>query len=224
MFSNFRRMKILELELLSDNITETESFYKEMLGLEPYLKENGTLLFYQIGYTKLIFRKSENIKPVYHFAIDVPNNRFDEGYRYMKNKIAIIPVPDGGDIADFRNWQARSFYFYDNNGNILEFITRYDNNNLSDVSFSSKSYISISEIGLVASKVPNFADMLIAKFGIPVFHKQPRADRFTVLGDDDGLFILAEKGREWYPVKVKAYSYRTRVLFMKDGVVYQFVI
>ena len=106
-------MKILELELLSDNISGTESFYKEVLGITPYLKEDKSVLFYQIGHTKLIFRKSENIKPVYHFAIDVPNNQFDEGHHYMKNKVAIIPIPDGGDIADFRNWDAKSFYFYD---------------------------------------------------------------------------------------------------------------
>ncbi len=217
-------MKILELELLSDNITETESFYKEVLGLEPYLKENGTLLFYQIGYTKLIFRKSENVNPIYHFAIDVPNNRFDEGHYYMKGRVDIIPVHGGSNIADFRNWHARSFYFYDNNGNIVEFITRYENDTSSDISFSHKSYLSISEIGLVTRKVPDFADMFIAKFGIPVFHRQPRAERFTVLGDDEGLFILAEKGREWYPVKVKAHSYHTRVLFMNSGVVHQFII
>ncbi|NDI99811.1 VOC family protein [Flavobacterium sp. LaA7.5] len=216
-------MKIIELELLSDNIPETESFYKEVLGLEPYHKEGKTVLIYEVGYTKLIFRKSENVKPVYHFAIDVPNNRFDEGHRYMKGKVSIIPVPGGSDIADFRNWHARSFYFYDNNGNIVEFITRYDNNMVSDKAFDSESYISISEIGLVTPKVPEFADMITARLGVPVFHRQPRGDRFTVLGDDDGLFIIAETGREWYPVTIKAHSYHTRILFMNGGVVHQFV-
>ncbi len=216
-------MKILELELLSDNISETESFYKEVLGLTPYLKEDKAVLFYQVGYTKLIFRKSENVKPVYHFAIDVPNNRFDEGHHYIKDRVEIIPVPGGSDIADFRNWHARSFYFYDNNGNIVEFITRYANETSSKNAFSSKSYISISEIGLVANEVPEFADMITARLGVPVFHRQPRGDRFTVMGNDDGLFIIAETGREWYPVDVKARSYHTRILFMNDGVVHQYI-
>ncbi|AXG75001.1 VOC family protein [Flavobacterium arcticum] len=217
-------MKILELELLTDTITGTESFYREVLGLEPYMKEGKSVLFYQIGYTKLIFKKSENVKPVYHFAIDIPNNRFDEGHDFMKKKVDIIPVPGGSNIADFRNWHARSFYFYDNNGNILEFITRYDNNVLSSTAFSNESYISISEIGLVTQKVPEFADSITAKFGVPIFHRQPRAEQFTVLGNDEGLFILVENEREWYPVTIKAHSYHTRVLFMNSGVVHQFVM
>ena len=216
-------MKILELELLTDDIAKTESFYKDVLGLEPYLKEDADVLFYKIGYTKLIFKKSENVNPVYHFAIDVPNNLFDEGHDYMKGKVPIIPVPGGSDIADFRNWHARSFYFYDNNGNILEFITRYENNVLSEAPFSNKSYLSISEIGLVTQNVPEFADELTARFGVPVFHRQPRGERFTVLGNDEGLFILVENEREWYPVTIKAHSYHTRILFMNGGVVHQFI-
>lgn len=216
-------MKILEIELLSDNIAETESFYKKVLGTTPYLKEDRATVFYQIGFTKLIFRKSENVNPVYHFAIDIPNNLFDEAYRKIKSQTAILEIEPGNDIADFTNWDARSFYFYDNNGNVLEFITRYGNKTFSNTLFSSESYISVSEIGLVTGKVPQFADGLFKKFGIPVFHRQPRGDKFTVSGDDDGLFIVVENGREWYPVHKKAYSYRTRVLFMKSGVLYHFI-
>ena len=215
-------MKILELELLSDNLSQTELFYKRVLGLTPYLKEDSKTLFYRIGYTRLIFRKSEKTNPVYHFAIDVPNNRFKDAYTTIKVKVDILPV-NGKDIADFSNWDAESFYFYDNNGNVLEFITRYANHTYANEPFSTSSLIAVSEIGLVAHNVPDLADRLKRKFGVPIFHRQPRSKKFTVSGDDDGLFILAESGREWYPVKQKAYAYRTRVMFMIDGVIHQFL-
>lgn len=216
-------MKILEIELLSDDIPQTEAFYKKVLGLQPYLKEGKSTLFFDIGFTKLIFRKSENVKPVYHFAVDIPNNLFDEAYRKIKSQTSILEVEPGIDIAEFTNWDARSFYFYDNNGNVLEFITRYGNKTFANTLFSSESYLTVSEIGLVTAKVPEFADGFAKKFGIPIFHRQPRGDKFTVSGDDDGLFIVVENGREWYPIAKKAYSFRTRVLFMNDGVLCHFI-
>jgi catechol-2,3-dioxygenase len=209
-------MKIIELELLSADIRETERFYKKVFGLRPYSVDMSAIAF-RIGHTRLIFRQANGIKPVYHFAVDVPNNRFDEAYKFIKSTTPTIPVTHGSDIADFVNWDAKSFYFYDNNGNIVEFITRYSTRAFSDEPFSGRSYISISEIGLLTNNVPELADRLLKEFGIPVFHRQPRGERFTVSGDDDGVFILAEKGREWYPTTVKAQSFHTRILFYDQG-------
>ena len=208
-------MTIIELELLSDNIAETVQFYKRVLGLDAYSLEKELVTF-RVGTTKLIFRKSDNVKPVYHFAIDVPNNRFEEAYKLIKWRTEIIAA-EKGDIIDFTNWDAKSFYFLDNNGNILEFITRYGNKTFSNYTFSSSSYISISEIGLVTNNVQHLADTLVKQYGLPIFHRQPRGENFTVVGDDDGLFILGSKGRDWYPTKFRSQSFRTRVLYFHDG-------
>ncbi|QEE50183.1 glyoxalase [Flavobacterium alkalisoli] len=215
-------MQIIELELLSSNLAETERFYKRVLGLKAELSDKFSVTF-AIGYTKLIFRYAEGLNPVYHFAIDIPNNRFDQAYSIMKSRIDLIPIEKENDIADFTNWDAQSFYFYDNNGNILEFITRYPNRETSTHDFNSKSYLSISEVGLVTNDVPRLADQLKKEFGVPIFHRQPRGSKFTVSGDDQGLFIIAAKGRDWYPTKVKSASFRTRVLFMNEGNLYHIV-
>ncbi len=215
-------MNILELELLSDDLAGTERFYKRVLGLDAQWSGKDYITFH-IGYTRLIYYKSEKIKPVYHFAIDIPNNRFNEAYSLVKEKVPLIVMDDGLDVADFINWEAKSFYFYDNNNNILELITRYPNKSDSKEDFSQKSLLSISEIGLVTNDVPNLANTFLKQFGVPVFHRQPRADHFTVSGDDEGLFIIAAKGRDWYPTKIKAESFRTRILFYEKGSVYNIV-
>ena len=209
-------MTIIELELLSDDLTETEKFYKKVLGLEPYRKEEKTRIFYNVGGTMLIFKKSENLKPVYHFAIDVPTNRFFDSHDFIKSLVPLLPA-DGDDIANFVNWDAKSFYFYDNNGNILEFITRYPNKEYYREAFCSKCYVGISEIGLVTNNVPELADILKEEYGVPIFFRQPRRDDFTVSGDDCGLFIIAAKDRDWYPTAVKAKHFSTRVVFMDQG-------
>ncbi len=208
-------MNIIELELLSDDLSATEKFYKKVLGLNASFVEKEAL-FFQVGYTKLIFRKSDNQKPVYHFAIDLPNNRFFDAHHFVKSNIPLITV-EGDEIANFTNWDAKSFYFYDNNGSIVECITRYPLRPYDEDAFSSRSYISVSEVGLVTNNVKDLADTLAKEEGVPIFKRQPRTDTFTVSGDDEGLFIIALKGRDWYPTTVKAQSFRTRVIFMQGG-------
>jgi len=209
-------MNIIELELLSDDLPETERFYKKVLGLAPYLKEDRSILFFNVGSTRLIFRKSDNVKPVYHFAIDIPSNRFFDSHNFIKQHTPILPV-EGDDIANFTNWDAKSFYFYDNNGNIVEIITRYPNKAYYNDVYSSKAFVAISEIGLVTNNVPELADILTNEYGLPIYSRQPRGDKFTVCGDDCGLFIIAEKNRNWYPTAVKAKSFTTRILYMDKG-------
>jgi len=209
-------MHIIELELLSDDLGETEKFYKKVLGLDPYMKEDKSILFFQIGSTKLIFRKSDNLKPVYHFAFDVPTNRFFDAHNAIKKHTAILPV-NGDDISNFTNWDAKSFYFKDNNGNILEIITRYPNREYYEDAYSSKCLLSISEIGFVTSNVIELSDTLINEYGMPVFSKQPRGENFTVLGDDCGLFIVVSKNRDWFPTNIPAKTCTTRVLYIDKG-------
>jgi catechol-2,3-dioxygenase len=210
-------MNIIELELLSDNLPATEVFYRKVFGLEPYFKEDNTLMFFKIGGTELIFKRSENTKPVYHFAIDVPNNRFEEAHAYFRSKTHLIDIENGSDIADFVNWQAKSFYFYDNNGNVVEIITRYSNNCIDVEHFTPSSYLNISEIGLVTPNVPHLAQKLLTEYGVEVYKKQLASDTFTVCGNDSGLFILAENGRAWYPTKIKAQHFPTRILYSDNG-------
>lgn len=214
-------MNIIELELHSNNIAGTDKFYREVLGLRGVFHDKDEI-FFEVGTTKLIFReeKKGDVKPVYHFALDVPNNRFEEAYKTIKNKTTLLPVERNTDIADFKNWDAKSFYFLDNNGNIMEVITRYGNRAFSDEPFTGRSFLCVSEIGLVTKSVPELADRINAEFDVPIFHRQPRGDKFTVCGDDEGLFILAEKGRDWYPTNIKSHSFFTRVLFYQKGVIY----
>ncbi|MES2485860.1 MAG: glyoxalase [Bacteroidota bacterium] len=210
-------MNIIELELLSDNLAATEVFYRRVFGLEPYFKESNALMCFKIGGTELIFKKSENLKPVYHFAIDVPNNHFDEAHAYFSSKTDLIKIDDTTDIVDFVNWNAKSFYFYDNNGNIAEIITRYPKKSYDNEAFSSKSYISVSEIGLVNANVPALAEKLITEEGLQVFARQPQRDDFTALGNDEGLLLVCKSGRNWYPTAIPALHFPVRMVYMDNG-------
>lgn len=209
-------MKILELELLSDDILTTEVFYRQVLGLETVYKDSSTVSF-NAGATKLTFRSSGNKRPVYHFAFDVPRNKLLEAFAWIEKKTEIMYVIPPDKIADFYNWNAKSFYFYDNNGNILEFIARNDLDNASQNPFDGKSILSVSEIGLVSKNVATQSDELCNKYGLSPYSKQPKLDKFIVLGTVTGLFILVEENRNWYPTNVKSKSFWTKVVFDNNG-------
>jgi catechol 2,3-dioxygenase-like lactoylglutathione lyase family enzyme len=209
-------MNILELELLTDTLDETESFYNDVIGLETISKTNSSVSF-TAGSTKLTFRSSENLKPVYHFAFDIPNNKLQEAFSWIEKKTEILEVVPPEKIADFYNWNAKSFYFYDSNGNILEFIARFSLDNASEKPFDGLSILSVSEIGFVTKNVSKLSDEICGKYNLSVFSKQPKLDKFVVLGTDTGLFILVEENRDWYPTHQKAKSFWTKVVFENNG-------
>jgi catechol 2,3-dioxygenase-like lactoylglutathione lyase family enzyme len=209
-------MNILELELLSDDVHETEVFYNQVLGLDTLYRDHSSVSFHA-GATKLTFHSSQNLKPVYHFAFDVPNNKLLEAFSWIESKTEIMYVIPPDKIADFYNWNAKSFYFYDNNRNILEFIARDDLDNASEKSFDGKSILSVSEIGLVSKNVAEQCDELFDKYGLTAYSKQPKLPKFIVLGTVTGLFILVEENRDWYPTDKKSKSFWTKVVFNHEG-------
>lgn len=210
-------MNILELELLTDTLDETELFYSDVIGLKVISKNNSGISF-AAGSTILTFRPSENRKPVYHFAFDIPNNKLSEAFAWIEKKTKILEVVPPDKIADFYNWNAKSFYFYDNNGNVLEFIARFSLDNASEKPFDGSSIVSISEIGFVSKNVSQLSDEICKKYALSIFPKQPKLNKFIVLGTDTGLFILVEENRDWYPTDKKAKSFWTKVLFLNNGI------
>ena len=210
-------MKILELELLTDDVNKTAIFYNEIMGLKIISRDKSGISF-AAGSTKLTFRPSENVKPVYHFALDIANNKLLEAFACMEKNVEILEVIPPDKIADFYNWNAKSFYFYDNNGNIVEFIVRYSLDNASEKPFDGDSILSVSEIGFVSKNIAKLSDEMFEKYNLSVFSKQPKRDKFIVLGTDTGLFILVDENRDWYPTAIKSKSFWTKVVFYNNGV------
>src|SRR5438874_12694704 len=117
----------------------------------------------------------------YHFAINIPANKIREAKAWLSNKVQLLWMEDyKSDIADFVNWHAKSVYFFDPAGNIVELIARFDLDNTSDEIFSSKQFLSVSEIGLVFPK-HNFEQQtkeLLDKYSLSYFSKQPALPHF----------------------------------------------
>lgn len=191
-------MHIQEVILCTASITRTKQFYTKTLEL-PVTKETNDSITFSAGATLLTFNALSNEKPFYHIAFNITNNKFSDSFEWINSKLDILPIDNGLPIAVYPNWNAESFYFHDNNGNILEFIVRFDLPYHSSAAFSNADIKEISEVGIVAGNVPAAAAELQNKYDIPYFPLSKPADTFTVMGDNYGLLIITQTGREWIP-------------------------
>jgi hypothetical protein len=119
------------------------------------------------------------------------------------------------EIADFVNWHAKSVYFYDAAGNIVELIARVDLNNKTDEAFSSTQFLSINEVGLVfkENEFEQRASGLLNSYSLSYFSKQPPLPQFRAIGDDEGLFVVVPERRNWYPTEKPAGIYPMTIQF-----------
>ncbi|MCC6410433.1 MAG: hypothetical protein IT270_02165 [Saprospiraceae bacterium] len=207
-------MNILQIELLSNDLAATEHFYAQKMGL-PVAFQNTDTITFVAGSSLLTFNRTDTTAyPRYHFAFNIPHNRLEEATAWVESFAEPLDVPDGGIIAEFVSWNARALYFYDNNGNILELIARFDLPNATDKPFDQSAILSISEMGVVADEVKEMLGSLIQNNNLAPFSKLAPREDFAALGDDEGLLILAKTQRGWYPTGQAAEKFSANIKFM----------
>ncbi|PSK89764.1 VOC family protein [Taibaiella chishuiensis] len=212
-------MQIKTITLQSADIAATVVFYQDVLGIPVQEYENDRLSL-QIGSTLVQFNAAATGRPVYHLAFDIPHNQLEAAYEWLRQKTEVLPVAPGTVFSEFERWNARSIYCYDNNGNILELICRLDLDNAADASFDAGALLHVSEVGIVCSDVPQYVQVLQQQYDLPVYAKQPPADNFTVLGDEEGLFVLVSEGRHWFPTTIAAAAFPLEITFDQgDGAI-----
>jgi catechol-2,3-dioxygenase len=204
-------MHIRELILETHSLQRTRVFYHKTLELD-IIEENEEQISFMAGRTKLTFKATTAGKPYYHFAFNITNNKFSDSFEWMNSKLDILPVNEEMLIAGYDNWNAQSFYFYDNNGSILEFIARFDLPYESKEPFSSDCIEEVSEIGLVVGDVPEKSQELNSGFQIPYFKKGPRLPDFVAMGDDYGLLLVCQNKKPWVPTNKPAQQFPVKVI------------
>jgi len=209
-------MLIRKLVLQTCYLQTLKEFYSSVLELPvDWLSETG--LSITIGHTDLIFREADESEPFYHFAINIPSNKIEEARIWMGAKAKLLWIKDyDSEVADFVNWHAKSIYFLDPAGNILELIARAHRKNEGTESFSSRQFLSIDEIGIVFSReeFEKRTGDLLHNYSLSYFEKQPPLPQFRAIGDEEGLLIAVPQHRNWYPTDIAAGIFPTRIEFV----------
>jgi len=211
-------MKITRLNISCKNIVKQKEFYKDVLGLE-ILNSILNSFELQLGYTVLHFQEAESFKP-YHIAFHIPDKEEEKALKWLKNKVKVLKYEDL-EIIDFTGWDAKSLYFYDADMNIMEFISRRNFNGKSEESFSEKSILGISEIGLATEDIYVKYKFLSANIGLEVF--DGNFEKFCAIGDDEGLLITINSVfKTWFPTSDKAYNSEFKIQLEHNEKEYNF--
>ena len=125
-----------------------------------------------------------------HFAINVPPRRFEEAVEWARGRVDLVE-----DDVPFDAWRARSAYFFDPGGNIVELIAR-------ERAPGEELFLEISEVGLPVDDVGAAVEWMEEELGLPFFSGNRRD--FAAVGDDRGLFIVVPVGRPWLFTDVPA--------------------
>ena len=137
-----------------------------------------------------------------HFAVNVPPQRFEEAVAWARERVELVD----GDVP-FPAWRARSAYFFDPGGNIVELIAR-------ERAPGEDLFLEISEVGLPVADVGSAVEWLEAELGLPHFSGNRRD--FSAVGDDRGLFIVVPVGRPWLFTEEPAPDVPLRVTIESD--------
>ncbi|MGA9325035.1 MAG: VOC family protein, partial [Salegentibacter sp.] len=128
----------------------------------------------------------------------------EEALRWLKERVSILKS-NSDEIIDFSNWDAKSVYFYDEDKNVVEFISRGHLNKPESAIFSGKSIVGISEIGIPTENIQEKFDFLQRNCSLEIFDGS--FERFCAIGDPQGLFITINKNmKDWFPTGDKAFS------------------
>jgi catechol-2,3-dioxygenase len=184
------------LRLFTLNIATQQAFYQQLLEL-PLLEQTKESVTFQIGASRLEFVE-HSIETFYHFAFNIPSHQFIEAKTWLSQRVRLIQDSNGQDVFHSENWNADMFYFYDAEGNIVEFIARHDLKPNTGLPFSAKSLECISELGIVTNDVPQTAKRLNALTDMPLY-RTVMDDMFVPVGDETALFIVVKQGRIWFP-------------------------
>lgn len=196
-------MELRDITIYTNDIVETKAFYLNTMSF-TLIQETEKSVTFKIGNSQLTFIHTPNELEIYHYAFNIQPNHLNEAIAWSEKRFKLILSPSNNIITNFEQWKAESIYFYDNNGNLLEFIAREESPILTDKPFSSASVLNISEFGIVSEKAMEKAEELIALHNFQLFDKAVASNQFLALGDDEGLLIFVEPNRSWYPTTTKA--------------------
>ncbi|MFB9080813.1 VOC family protein [Flavobacterium procerum] len=208
-------MKIDQIQIKTNDIQKTKAFYQNVFGL-TILENDQKSITFQAGASILKFVEDQNFNSIYHFAFNIPANQLEKAIEWCKDTIELIILEDKSVVTHFENWNAHSVYFFDHNGNLLEFIARHDLNNTKIGEFNTASILNISEIGIVTESPLELGNQLVKEHGLHFFSQNTNTEKFSAIGNHDGLLILVQPKRNWYPTQIQSESNPVKITLEND--------
>ena len=188
-------MKILEVAITVRELDTAAAFYRDVLGMP--VEELADRVIVTAGFSRLVMTAGEHFDGVHHVAFGIAPHDFDRARTWLKDRVDLT-VAGGSDVfAGPPGWDSRSVYFPGPEDIVLEFIARDADAEVPRADGVLPRPFSISEIGVSVPDTKAAVGELTDGLGVPTFPPQ-QAD-FAPLGDHDGLLIVVDQARAWFP-------------------------
>jgi len=209
-------MEIERITIFSSQIEKQYQFYCNQL-MFYCVEKNENYFCVKAGSSLLQIQKSDwNITPCYHLALNIEPSLFLESFTYLQQKNISFLESENKVLIDFPDWNARSIYFKDAEGNILECIARYNlQHHQYDRLFSSEDIISISEIGVPVNDISKFLDTIKSNTSIEIWKSY--GQWFFAAGDERGLLIIVPEKHKWFPTNIEATQLPAEIYIKQAG-------
>ncbi|WP_141905123.1 VOC family protein [Lysinibacillus sp. Y5S-8] len=193
-------MKITKVQLFVHDLQKMQKFYSDQLGF-ALLENTGDYFTIAVGESRLTFEKAPtSIQKQYHIALNIPRNLFYQAKIWAKERVGLL-TSEGQDEVYFDFLKAYSCYFYDPEGNILEFIARQEVNPEQDTAyFSMEQVLQIGEINVTTDDILAAARKLNEHAIKPINDQKIQLDALNFLGnyEDGANILLGPSERLWY--------------------------
>lgn len=187
-------MRITQLSLPASDPAASVAFYRDVLQLPVAATQ------VRIGWSLLDLLPADAEVGSVHLAFNIPSARFDAACAWLSRRVPLLRDPLGESrFALDAAWQSQSVYFAGPDDAVLELIARkpLPAHAIADGAFSAAELLCISEIGLPSAQVLAVAAAAQEQMDVTPF--MPVTDVFAPLGDHQGLLILVDAQRRWFP-------------------------
>lgn len=191
-------MKILNVSITVQDLAKSVQFYRDILLLP--VEASPVSAEVTIGSSRLTLSTGDSFDGVHHLAFGILPSEFELAHEWLARRVSLLQAEGSEIILGSDGWQSRSLYFSGPEGLILEFIARdADATTLIDKG-KNPHMLSISEVGIGVEDVLDTAAALSKELAIPNFFDC--SSTFASMGSHDGLLIIVQKERLWFPSRV----------------------
>jgi len=189
-----RVVQIRQVRITVGRLDQAANFYRDVLQL-PVDAQPGRVTV-RVKSSRLILEPGDHFHGVHHLAFGIVPANFELARAWLGHRVEPIVV-DGSDvIVGPEGWHSTSVYFLGPEDILLEFIAREaDEGSASEA--DAPRPLSISEVGIGVPDVADAVATLGEQLGLPAF--PPQGTHFAPVGGHDGLVILVDEDRIWFP-------------------------
>lgn len=188
-------MRICQVTLTVGGLGDAAAFYRDVLQL-PVAVQTGQVEA-TVGSSSLVLEDGEPFAGVHHLAFGIAPADFVLAQDWLGERVELI-ADDGSVVIDGpAGWHSRSLYFLGPEEILLELIARDADAAVPASEGAVPRLLSISEVGIGVPDVAAAVRTLARQLDLPPF--PPQGTSFAPVGGHDGLVILVDQERVWFP-------------------------